>query len=143
MRRIIEMFSFSGFAKRAKFLQFIPLAIILWFLAAYIDEEYLAPNLCNINEDWICYLPGEVREGFTLDKLMGVFLLIPFASVIVRRLHDHGLSGWLALLAVPAIGLLASFLYAPEYNETWYLTIAALVCGLPLLYWMLKKGKLA
>ena len=64
MKKLTRLFSFSGRVKRAKFLQFVPLALILWLAAAWVDETWLAPNLCEINENWICYLPGEVREIF-------------------------------------------------------------------------------
>ena len=140
MKKILKYFSFRGTSKRAKFLQFILLAVIVWLLAAYVDEAFLAPNLCLINENWICYLPGEVREGVTLDKIASLLLLAPFIAVIVRRLNDHQVSPLFALLAVPAIGLLGSFLYLPEQPLPLWLLILCAILVLPLLYWMLTKG---
>jgi len=140
MKKIVSMFSFSGRAKRAKFLQFLPIALLVWLGAAYLDETYIAPNLCEFNEDWICYLPGEVREGVTFDKIIGALLLIPFFAVLVKRLHDHDRSGIWALLAIPLIGMLYLFLYPGEIMlENWQMIVAA-VCFLPLLFWMLTKG---
>ncbi|MGB7287972.1 MAG: hypothetical protein WBC71_13675 [Salaquimonas sp.] len=141
MNKIIGMFSFSGSAKRAKFLQFILIAIGLWLLAAYLDETFIAPNLCNINPDWICYLPGEVREGITLDRFVSVFLLLPFFSVVIRRLNSHQRNPLLSLLAIPLIGLLGVFLYMPELDIPHWQLIAAILVALPLIYFMLMNGK--
>jgi uncharacterized membrane protein YhaH (DUF805 family) len=140
MKIIRKLFSFSGRAKRAKLFQFIPLALIVWFLAAYIDEVYLAPNLCIINEDWICYLPGEVREGVTLDKIISVLLLIPLFSIMVRRLHDRDRSGLWSLLAVPGLFWLATFLYWPEFQTPLWLLAFAVLAFLPLAFWFATKG---
>lgn len=135
------MFSFNGDAKRAKFLQFILLALVIWMGAAYIDEAFIAPNLCLINEDWFCYLPGEVREGITLDMIASILLIFPFFAVIVRRLNDHQLSRYFAILAIPAVIALGVFLYLPEQElPLWQIALCG-VLALPLLYWMLTKGK--
>jgi len=143
MQRLITLFSFSGRAKRAKLLQFIPIALLAWFAAAYVDEVYLAPNLCLINENWICYLPGEVREGLTLDMIVSLILLLPLFSVMVRRLHDRDRSGLWSLLALPGIFWLASFLYWPEYQAPVWLLAVAILAFLPLAFWFLTKGEKA
>jgi len=143
MKKLGNLFSFSGRAKRAKLLQFIPIALLIWLAAAYVDEAYLAPNLCLINENWICYLPGEVREGITLDMIVSVLLLLSLFSVMVRRLHDRDRSGWWSLLAVPGLAWLGTFLYRPEFQTpVWLLTIAV-VAFLPLAYWFATKGEQA
>lgn len=140
MRKVLKLLSFTGNSKRAKFLQFVLLAVIVWLLAAYLDETFLAPNLCLINEDWICYLPGEVREGVTLDRMAALLLLIPFFAVVVRRLNDHQVNPLFALLAIPVVGLLGAFLYLPDQALPLWAVILCAILVLPLLYWMLTKG---
>ncbi len=141
MKKLTKMFSFSGDAKRAKFWQFVLFALVFWLAAAYVDETFLAPNLCLINEEWFCYLPGEVREGITLDKIASVLLIIPFFSILVRRLRDHLVSPYLALLAIPGSFALGAFLYFPAQELPLWVMIVCGVLFLPLLYWMLTKGK--
>ncbi len=141
MKRIINAFSYSGDAKRAEFLRFIPVALILWLGAGYVDEQYLAPNLCLINENWICYLPGEVREGFSLDKLVAVLLLIPFFAVSIRRLNRHTKPFWYSALALPGLIVLWFWVYRPAEPLAWYWPILALLLALPFLFFMLKRAK--
>ena len=116
MNRIPKFISFTGRVRRSKFIRFIPIAVAIWLLAKYIDEQYLAPNLCELSDYFNCYLPGEVREGVTFDMIVALLLVIPFLSVMVRRLHDHDKSGWWLLIALTGIGLL------------------------PLLYWLVTRG---
>lgn len=141
MKKIKRLFSFSGRAKRAKLFQFIPIAVIAWFAAAYVDEAFIAPNLCLINEDWFCYLPGEVRDGWTLDRIVSILLLFPLFAVMVRRLHDHDRSGWWSLLALPLLAWLGSFLYLPGYQTPLWQLILALACFAPLAFWFATRGK--
>ena len=140
MNKLLNYFSFKGRAKRAKVLQFFPLALIVWFLAGLIDELYIAPNLCEINEDRICYLPGEVRDGVTFDRIIAIILMVPFFSVLVRRLHDHDRSGWWSLLSVPMLAALGCFLYYSDIIITSLHLCVAAIIALPLIYWLLKKG---
>lgn len=139
--RLPDFLSFSGRAKRAKVLQFIPIAILFWLAAAWVDERFLAPNLCRLNSDWICYLPGEVREGMTLDRVAAFLLLWPLFSVLVRRLHDHGRSGWWSLLSLPLLYLLHAFLYRPEFPIPLWMLGAAILPFLPLAWWIARKAE--
>ena len=141
MKKLKKLFSFSGRVKRSRLLRYIPIALLVWMAAAYLDEAFIAPNLCLINEDWICYLPGEVREGITFDKIISVLLLIPLFSLMVRRLHDHDRSGFWSILCVPGLAWLASFLYWPEMETPLWFLIGAALTFLPLAFWFLTKGK--
>ena len=116
MSAIPRFISFTGRVKRSKFIRFVPIAVAIWLLARWIDGQFLAPNLCELSDNFNCYLPGEVREGVTFDMIVAVFLMIPFLSVMARRLHDHDRSGWWLLIAFTGIGLL------------------------PLLYWLVTRG---
>lgn len=141
MKKLLKMVTFTGNAKRARWLQFFLIAIAVWLGAAYVDETFIAPNLCEINEDWICYLPGEVRDGVTLDRIVAILLLVPFFAVTVRRLNSHKKSPLLALLAVPLLAILGAFLYLPSVTITsWQLALGVII-ALPLFYLMLKGAK--
>lgn len=141
MTKILKMVTFTGNAKRARWLQFFLIALAVWLGAAYLDETYIAPNLCEINENWICYLPGEVREGVTLDRIIALILIVPFFAVTVRRLNSHNKSPILALLAVPLIGILGAFLYLPSVSISTVQLVVAAVIASPLFYLMLTSGK--
>lgn len=141
MKKIGSAFSFGGTAKRADYLRFIPIALIIWLAAGFIDEQFLAPNLCLINENWFCYLPGEVREGWTLDKIVALLLLIPFFAVSVRRLNRHGKPSFLVMLVFPALAVLWFWVYRPAEPLPWYAAPAALLVAAPYFYWMLMKAK--
>ncbi len=143
MSKIRKLFSFSQTAKRAEFLQVIAISMGLWLLAAYVDEVFLAPNLCLINENWECYLPGQVRDGLTLDMLMFAFILVLLIAVIIRRLNSHKRSPLYTMMAVPLICLLIIFLYFPEMELATWQTIVSTLLFLPLLYWLLVGGKSA
>lgn len=133
--------SFSGRAKRARFLQFIPIAIVLWLAAAWIDEQFLAPNLCHLNANWICYLPGEVRDGWTLDRVMALLLLWPLFSVLVRRMNDHQRSPLWVLLILPLLYITYLFLYRPEEPIPAVMLVGAIAVFLPLGYFLVRKGQ--
>lgn len=112
-----KYFRIDGRIKRAKLLQVLVLAALFVLGAWFIDERYLSPNLCYINEDWICYLPGEVRDGFKLEHLAGLLVALPVIGAMIRRLHDHDKSGKWLLIAFTGIGIL------------------------PLIYWFLMNGQ--
>lgn len=116
---VSKYFSFEGRAGRAKFLQMILIAFIIVIGAWFLDERLLAANLCDLDSEFVdgCLLPGEVQEGVKLRHFAGAFVAIPLLSVMVRRLHDHGKSGWLLLISLTVVGIL------------------------PLLYWLLTKSK--
>ena len=115
MNRIKNLFSFEGRTRRTPFVRFTVFSVFLVWLATLADERLIAPNLCHINEDWICYLPGEVGAGNPLAIAMLCILAVPLIAIMVRRLHDQKKSGWWLLAAFTGIGIL------------------------PLLYWFLSR----
>lgn len=113
---------FSGRSRRAEFGWFV-------LVNAIISTALLAVALVSL-------MNAETDlEGFPLIGsvagiaylLFTVAQIVPFAAVSVRRWHDVGMSGWLALLYLPAmfisIGALALVLVQtfqdskPEANE--------------------------
>ncbi|RWC86777.1 MAG: DUF805 domain-containing protein [Mesorhizobium sp.] len=65
--------------------------------------------------------PGQEMPAMTVG-LCGLFILAsipPWIGLIVRRLHDIGLSGWLAILCfIPTIGGLATLVFALIPTQT-------------------------
>lgn len=69
---------------------------------------------------------GSINQGIGVGLLSGLFLLatiVPSISVLVRRLHDTGRSGWWGLLSLTGIGilfLLYWFVLEGEENKNRY-----------------------
>ena len=52
-------------------------------------------------------MPGSLTAGYLVVSLVGLALLLPTLAVIVRRLHDTGKSGVLALLLlIPVVNFI-------------------------------------
>ncbi len=88
---------FSGRARRKEFWGFVLLQLVLFFVAAFLDEA----------------------AGTAEDDRIGIFLgltildlLIPAWAVTVRRLHDTGRSGWWSLIGlVPLVGAVVMLVF--------------------------------
>lgn len=53
------------------------------------------------------------RPGVTITGLIALFLFLPNLALMVRRLHDRDLSGWVALLAlIPWVGWIVLLILA-------------------------------
>ena len=118
---IRKLFLFEGKAKRSEFLRKLALGALLLWIAALIDEQLIRPYLCSQDPLKIGCIPGEVREQFTIEDniallIMFVPVVLMLLSVMIRRLNDHGKSGWWLLAGLTGIGLL------------------------PLLYWFLMRA---
>ena len=88
---------------------------------AVVDEQTVVPYLCSNDPFRVGCIPGEVTEGFVVEDnicllIMAALVIIPVIAVMVRRLHDHGKSGWWLLAGFTGIGLL------------------------PIIYWFLKRA---
>ena len=80
-----KYFCFEGRASRKEFWMF--------FLANFIVNTIRG------------FIPG--RAGMIIQGVYSLAILLPFLSVIARRLHDTGRSGWMQLLAfIPFVGVL-------------------------------------
>ena len=90
-------FNFSGRSNRSEF----------WYFFLFI---LLANALTHFIDTWILGYHSE-----EMGLITGIFYLctfIPQLSIIVRRLHDTGKSGWLYLLVlIPYIGSLIIFIF--------------------------------
>ena len=116
-----NLFSFTGTAKRSELLRkMVGCAFLVW-VGALVDEQIIRPYLCRQDPLKIGCIPGEVRENFVVSDFVAVLIMsaliaVPLVAVMVRRLHDHGKSGWWLMIAFTGIGLL------------------------PLIYWFLKRA---
>lgn len=115
------LLSFEGTAKRAELLRKVAGSAFLVWLAALVDEQVVRPYWCSQDPLKIGCIPGEVIETFKIEDnvtlIATCFLVgVPLLAVMVRRLQDHGRSGWWLLAAFTGIGLV------------------------PILYWFLKKA---
>ena len=95
-------YNYSGRATRAEYwwnvLQLIFLCVLIYF---YVDVrklygigEELRPDLSE-SELWRGYIGIYIH---TLPIIFIVSLIFPVSCLFVRRLHDIGLSGWIALI---------------------------------------------
>ena len=101
---------FSGRARRSEYWYFALFNIIISILMAIVGVL-------------VGYLMGEDTGAIVTLGLMTVYslaLLIPSLALVIRRLHDSGKSGWMALLGfVPVVGgiiLLVFLLLESEPN---------------------------
>jgi len=120
MHWLKNLFSFKGTAKRSEFLRKLAGCGFAVWLAALIDERVIGPYFCSQDPLKIGCIPGEVKTEFAAEDFIAVIaVLIPVViillAVMMRRLHDHGKSGWWLLTGFTGIGLI------------------------PLIYWFLKR----
>ena len=95
-------FDFRGRASRSEFWYFALFQLIVYFAGIHVD------NL----------LFGSTSDRFILAAISLVFF-IPAISVLVRRLHDIGRSGWYALLGIvpPVFGVFWLIYWACRPSE--------------------------
>ncbi len=92
-----KYFQFSGRASDLEWFSFYWL--VFPFLTAILGG--LLPSIIILSLDLKSFiLPLFARVSVVCSSLLALVVLIPFASVCVRRWHDIGLSGWWLLLLV-------------------------------------------
>jgi uncharacterized membrane protein YhaH (DUF805 family) len=91
-KAIANAANFRGRASRREFWHFLAFAIVGWLAALTFDLFYLAEKLgfMAMEED----APRYVSSAWLLASLL------PLASLVVRRMHDHDRPGYLALTVV-------------------------------------------
>lgn len=85
---------FSGRSRRKEFWTFYGTQFaIYWFFVGFGNDG--------------------TRAGITITGLIALFLLLPNLALLVRRLHDRDLSGWVALLLlIPWVGWIVLLILA-------------------------------
>lgn len=99
MKAIAQYADFHSRARRREFWWFIVIAylvqIALW--------SFTAVTLAGAVEDGVIVVEGVGISGWVMlfiTVLVGLFLLIPYWAVVVRRLHDTDHSGWWLILGI-------------------------------------------
>ncbi|GAA0535473.1 uncharacterized membrane protein YhaH (DUF805 family) [Rhizomicrobium palustre] len=93
-----KAFDFSGRAGRLEFWSFAS----FWLLVAvFAAKAFHLPPAPALSLDWSLRALGAAPV-----LLLPAALLVPFAAVAVRRLHDVGLSGWWLLTATAPVPIL-------------------------------------
>ena len=87
--------NFSGRANRREFWNWLGFVIIIWLVMLWIDASIVGPM-----RGFAAYESG---AGTWLANLWLLICLLPTVSLIVRRVHDHGFSGYWALTILPLI----------------------------------------
>jgi uncharacterized membrane protein YhaH (DUF805 family) len=88
-------FDFRGRANRREFWFFLLFAVVVWLALLTFDLDYMAERLG--------FMPMEEGAPRYFSNAWALICLVPLASLIVRRVHDHGFSGWWALTVLPLV----------------------------------------
>jgi len=99
---------FTGRARRKEYWSFV-LFYIVTVVAIFLGGSLIDAAVGNIGPENVRSAPVVTLAGYILFSLA---MLIPGLSVLVRRLHDIGLSGWLVLIGIIPLGGLALLIMA-------------------------------
>tara|TARA_B110000967_G_C18677564_1_gene456331 strand:+ start:250 stop:636 length:387 start_codon:yes stop_codon:yes gene_type:complete len=93
--------TFSGRARRKEYWMFVLFYSLFLIIAMILDN---VAGLCFETE----FMGQTISAGYGwLYLLVGAIHFIPALSVVVRRLHDIGKSGWMYLVVfIPIIGFI-------------------------------------
>jgi uncharacterized membrane protein YhaH (DUF805 family) len=112
--------SFSGRARRKEYWSLVLFSVIIGII---LSSLFIAGIGSHLNELTGTKDPQEIARlitssplvltGVILLVLFGLLSILPGLGMLVRRLHDIGLSGWIALLLIlagliPVVGLISS-----------------------------------
>lgn len=117
IRTVLSKYAdFNGRARRSEFWwYYLAVAIVQGILYAVL----VGPGLAAYSTATLEYsmagdptapipaMPGSLTAGYLVVSVVALALLLPTIAVIVRRLHDTGKSGFLALLLlIPFVGFI-------------------------------------
>ena len=99
IRAIKNYAVFKGRTTRKEFWMFALFNIIVAIaLGVIVSIISIMANMTAVDSD--CFIG-------TVSNLYVLFMLLPTVSILVRRLHDIGRSGWYCLLAfIPLVGII-------------------------------------
>lgn len=101
--------SFQGRAKRAEFWYFCLFECLVSFAAAIVGA--IIGSLFS-GDDMMVGIAAGAIGAYVLVILVGLAFICPGISVIVRRLHDTGRSGWWYWIClVPYVGSIVLFVF--------------------------------
>lgn len=90
-----NIFDYTGRSNRREFWYWAGFVVIVWLLCRAVDLAVIAPM-----RGFAAYEQG---AGAPLSNLWLLICILPTLALIVRRVHDHGKSGWWALTVVPLV----------------------------------------
>ena len=90
---LVNYFNFSGRANRRQFWFWAGFAALMWLAMLYLD--------LTIITEYLGFMPMEDGAPRPLSQLWLAFVVVPTASLLVRRVHDHDEPGWKALFVLP------------------------------------------
>jgi uncharacterized membrane protein YhaH (DUF805 family) len=100
-RPLARFADFSGRSRRTEYWLFQLFQLIIYIIAWVVAIIMIGVN----GEPPTAVDSGEFPVGalasFALLFIIWLVLLVPSTAVQVRRYHDQGMSGWLALLNIP------------------------------------------
>lgn len=117
---IKKLLLFSGRASRSEYWKYAVPILMLIAGALFVDLVVLKPTAYQHVTTTTDLLTGEKtqevsivikREPGVLSLVLSFILLVPFASVLTRRVHDIGYPGWYAWLA-----LFLAFFFGPALS---------------------------
>ena len=97
-------FKFTGRSRRAEYWSFILVTIVL-LTACVIVDSYLSETIFGVDA---AGAPNFIPMS---SGLLYIYSIVPSISIVVRRLHDQGMSGWMLLLnVIPYLGGIIIFI---------------------------------
>jgi len=131
---------FTGRSRRSEFWWFMLFGMLVVLTAISIDEGLGLPKLGVMPDDGF---PTNLKESLfatfrvsngPLETIVGLLLFIPLFSLMVRRLHDVGLSGhWaigyylLGFVSGPTLGQIIASVEAEDETIFAEITVVAFV----------------
>ena len=142
---------FSGRARRSEYWWFmlaqylIAMALSFLMMIVMIVQLYIGLSNGSITEE-TGFMFMFKNPVFWIYCLYSLALIIPNLSVMVRRLHDIGKSGWYLLLPFLSPLLVGGAVVLAIFNhDLWFFMIVAYVITLAImiimLVWMATNGK--
>lgn len=105
----------SGVASRGEFWFWLGFVCILLCITLIIDGAYLGPLIGNVNGEEVMAFDQDASKWLSLVTM--IILVPPTITIAMRRIQDAGFSKWWILISLTIIGVL------------------------PLLFFLIKKGK--
>ena len=116
---MINYYYFEGRASRSEFWYFMLFWIIFYLIVIFLDNA-LGLNFIDISRlPFSQYIPlANIYEKVGLLTFMyRPVTLLPSLSVMTRRLHDTGKSGWWCVLCVTPLIILLIFFLAKKSDD--------------------------
>lgn len=109
----------KGRAHRMEYWSFVIMAVLIWIITLMIDAEMFASTYGE-SSDLMFEAMAQGLYSPPVTGLASLILVAPSFALASRRLHDMGLSGWLAIACIIPIVALVLGLPAGNRGENRY-----------------------